>query len=365
MTIDQHPAVSSTTGASHSWQSDAVPNHSPQTIPSNRVLALDYQQPSGGSFSYTIDVAAVKLVMRHVEVAPKTAASQAKFPKSTGLFIVNRAAGVNREARQVAIPVFRLQELLSPELSVDDQHRKSETLILLQTSRGTLALEGGIPSQELLIPSNRFLSVPLGLAHPLFQSVHMVSQDSLLPHFDPEPLMSQQATVGSMITKQAIEGLATFARESAAAGILLGTPVLRDQKPCTFGISFRQVLEIVARPTVVPLPGAAAGVIGLTVWKDLPIPVIDVNPFSMISSYGHSGLERVAMVLLPQRSGVIAIPLGDRCQGLVLPLDDGTKVLTKQIAGSEHFPIRGIYGIGDTTVTMPDIAMVVERLGLQ
>jgi chemotaxis signal transduction protein len=87
-----------------------------------------------------------------------------------------------------------------------------------------------------------------------------------------------------------------------------------------FGLSYTQILEIVAGAKATPAPAAADHVLGLIPWRGRAVPVIDIGALLGFEPIGHLGTGRLVVLHSPRWQAPVAVPLGSGVHTHALPL---------------------------------------------
>ena len=87
-----------------------------------------------------------------------------------------------------------------------------------------------------------------------------------------------------------------------------------------FGLSYTQIVEIVAGAQPTPAPAAPPHVLGLIPWRGRAVPVIDVGALLGFEPIGHLGAGRLVILRSPRWQAPVAIPLGSGVHTKALPL---------------------------------------------
>ena len=85
-----------------------------------------------------------------------------------------------------------------------------------------------------------------------------------------------------------------------------------SQSDMVFGLSLAEVFEVTHLPSVLPVPHSASFVVGLSLWKGLVIPVIDLAGALQGRSAGHThhnDTYLVARIAGPEEQEILAWPI--------------------------------------------------------
>lgn len=92
------------------------------------------------------------------------------------------------------------------------------------------------------------------------------------------------------------------------------------QRPLAFGLSVSQVLEVLSSPPLLPVPGAPPSVRGLVLWRDSPVPVIDLAArLGLPSGTNQDQSGRLLIARTAQRGALLAFQIRAATRMLRLP----------------------------------------------
>lgn len=87
-----------------------------------------------------------------------------------------------------------------------------------------------------------------------------------------------------------------------------------------FGLSYTQILEIVAGAKTTPAPAAPQHLLGLFPWRGRAVPVVDVGALLGFDPIGHLGTGRLVLLRSARWKTPVAVPLGSGVHTHALPL---------------------------------------------
>lgn len=118
-----------------------------------------------------------------------------------------------------------------------------------------------------------------------------------------------------------------------------------------YAFSVRQVSEIIRIPNSVPLPGSPDSVVGLTVWRKGPLPIVRFASSRKRSDRPADSTDRVAVVRVPECELPLGLLVKPECEQLSCPLP-GTPVSAGSI-GQQEQQIRAAFQVGSQTLLFP------------
>lgn len=128
-------------------------------------------------------------------------------------------------------------------------------------------------------------------------------------------------------------------------------------RPLLFGLSLSQVLEISEPLAIIPVPGAPAYVLGLSNWRDNPVPVIDLN---IRLGMGASSLGEGTCFLIvraPGAAGLVGFPIRPDARMQILPL---ANVPCDRELPLDRSLTRGIFDLTQATLVVPDMSRIIR-----
>lgn len=230
------------------------------------------------------------------------------------------SVGVLQRRGGVVIPVFSLGE----KLGIQHATTLGRVLIVMKSSGTQEAYAVDEVDQPIEVrPSHYYPVAPL--ADPsgdgAVQGI-IVHEGNLLLRIDPSRIQAQRADarVDSIPTPE--RTLPIEAGPVAGSGsifVFLLPAVTPGDRDILFAVSGKQVLEIVEESPAVPFPAAPRFVPGLALWRNRPLPVVD-----LASILGWEALPQERRNLLVARSaggaGMVALSISGTARTIVLPI---------------------------------------------
>jgi chemotaxis signal transduction protein len=129
-----------------------------------------------------------------------------------------------------------------------------------------------------------------------------------------------------------------------------------------FGLSLAQVEEVLRPVPVTPLPGAGGGLLGVLLWRDRVVPVIDLAGASASDPAPAGPPGRLLVVRGVRGSGRVAFPV--RADLRVEPLPLPSRAWAD---GPRMSPLAalGVFELAAGTVVVPDVDRILtpDRAG--
>jgi purine-binding chemotaxis protein CheW len=174
-----------------------------------------------------------------------------------------------------------------------------------------------------------------------------LSPESLCPGVEMQELRSL-ASSHALDTLYAVAGLATTPRGRKKILLFSTTP----EASLTFGLSLSQVPQVLRPLPLLPVPGAAASVLGLAEWRGVPLPVIDLP--RRLGGDASPGIAdgRLLVVRAPTTRACVGLPIHPQISIHDLPL--AHRPSTEPVPLQETL-LRGKFALPQTTLVIPDI----------
>lgn len=134
-----------------------------------------------------------------------------------------------------------------------------------------------------------------------------------------------------------------------SAPMLISFPIDPKEPQQRLGLSLRQVVEILHHPHIEPLPGGPSHIPGFIWWRNLAIPVIDLN----LKLFGSSQNQAERII-------VARIPMTEHYIGLVCCSDMHTEKDLSSFQPVPSLPSDGDYFLG--TFQKGDILLIIPNL---
>lgn len=310
-----------------------------------------------GSEHYALEMSTVPSVRQLAEVVTTASGEHAA------------QLGVLPVAGSEPVPVFSLAERLGrPEPDVDGRQH----VVVAQTSRGPLALVVDTVSHVHAVSTSRLINLPPLLSNPSRRIVKNIvdfadvedgdatreSDMSLL--LSPERLHPSAAPVTpDPRRKKAAEEPATgpglsVTRRHGQIVLMSVTEEISDTLP-VLGLSVTQIAEILEPKPVIPVPFSADDVPGFVVWRNQPVPMINVGRRVGLSTVPAS--DRLVVARGQGNSALFAFLAQSRMRPLRLPIEASPIDIPAELSGSA---IRAAFTVDSATVLVPDMTSITS-----
>jgi len=128
-------------------------------------------------------------------------------------------------------------------------------------------------------------------------------------------------------------------------------------RPLMFGLSLTQVLEITEPLDIVPVPGAPGYVLGLSNWRNNPVPVIDLNIRLGMGASSRGEGTCFLIVRSPGISGLVGFPIRPDARMQILPF---ANVPCDRELPLDRSLTRGIFDLTNATLVVPDMTRIIQ-----
>jgi chemotaxis signal transduction protein len=139
-----------------------------------------------------------------------------------------------------------------------------------------------------------------------------------------------------------------------------------EAQPMVFGLSLTQVQEISNLMPILPIPSAPHYVFGVTNWRDLPIPIIDLQARLGLSQTPVSPNQidpKSRLLIARAPSGWLGVPIHPQVKAFPLPIPYQPN---QQSLSLERELVLGIFDLEGSPLVIPDLeAMLTRRFAPQ
>lgn len=132
-----------------------------------------------------------------------------------------------------------------------------------------------------------------------------------------------------------------------------------NERPIVFGLSMRQVAEVLGEATIIPVPGAPSFVQGVTNWHGKPTPIILMNELLGLDvSFDDENIRYIVARdrIGDSKGGLLAFPVLEDMRTLDLPIESEP---ASEILPINYRYIRGVVELADETLVVPDIGGIL------
>lgn len=123
-----------------------------------------------------------------------------------------------------------------------------------------------------------------------------------------------------------------------------------------FGFSGKQIVEVSHRITVTPVPSAPDCVLGVAVWRNLSVPVVDLHAALGLGQSAVGLCNHTLFVRAVQTTDIIAIPIGASVRTM------SSRQPVYQEPNPPSMPlelVRGVFRLDRGTLVIPDIDALI------
>ncbi|MFN7931381.1 MAG: chemotaxis protein CheW [Blastocatellia bacterium] len=183
-----------------------------------------------------------------------------------------------------------------------------------------------------------------------------------IPCADAQRLHPTPATCSHTVPSHLATITAAFsitANRTAAPQIVLFTPLTANDAPVLFGLSMAQVQEVAAMTPILPLPQAPPYVLGITNWRGVPVPVVDLEMRLGLTTRTPPAIVTEGRLLVacgPQQRGLIGVLVQPHVKTLRLPLSYAP--LSQPLVSTPGF-VKGAFEWEGKSLVIPDLDAVL------
>lgn len=243
-----------------------------------------------------------------------------------------------------------------------------EKILLVDTGQGLVAAAVGHVDGIVEVENDRFHLLPAVARCPgthRFSGV-LVFEDTPVLCFNTMRL--GEGTVPSGHRTEVLAPLkaarpASGGGTSARAMVEFSMDDVGEGRAYRFGLSRTQVLELTEPLPVTPLPGAPEYVAGLTLWRDRPVAVVELDCWLGVASRGRAGAAKRFLVARAARHDEpVAFPVGGDVRLKTPPFeyhDGGTVRMTVPAAR-----VLGWFEDAERTLVVPNLDTLFVSMAL-
>jgi purine-binding chemotaxis protein CheW len=229
-------------------------------------------------------------------------------------------------ASEGQLPVYSLSALLKLPAGQDSPLQR---IVVLNSKGGQgWAILVDRVSQPFEIPGNCFFALPAVVMNTpghCFSSVVrlgdelalMLSVEKLYPEYQAKA--QPAANPPSSVPEAALQTSGTRMHSGYNQMIVFSVPSLQaGEHPLSFGMSITQVAEILEPLPLIPVPGAAAYILGLANWRQEPVAVLDLAQRLGLPTQASGSAAR--FLIANTSAGKIGFPIRPGSRVLRLPV---------------------------------------------
>lgn len=312
-----------------------------------------------GTEAYCFEMSCVASVHQGINLIP------AENPAENGIL------GWVRSSNKEDIPVFRLADrwqsaLGTSSLNTPDSLRRQHIVVI----NSALGREGYLVdsvSRVLPVSVDQMRPVPMLLNDPdqcLFKSIVLLREDGqsealsllLAPdrlHHRAIPL-AWQLPSETQLDMEATTPNQTTRHHNPGRMVVFPLAASFEGRELLCGLSTAQVVEIIERLPVTPVPLAPPGIAGFVMWRGQAVPALQLN-----QSLGLADDTSAERMLIVQHAGqLLALPTSSNLRQRRLPLPHQPCLSLK---GLEPAALLGTYQAEAEWLVIPDLSQLTQR----
>ena len=155
-------------------------------------------------------------------------------------------------------------------------------------------------------------------------------------------------------------------QRNSAAQIMLFSPAKMleetiEMPPMVFGLSLTQVQEISHLLPIISVPGAPNYVYGITNWRDVPIPIIDLQTRLGLSQQPVSAQQidpKSRLLIARAPTGWLGVPINPQVKAFPLPIPYQRN---QQPLSLEQDLVLGVFDLEGSPLVIPDLDAMLTR----
>lgn len=282
--------------------------------------------------------------------------------------------------QQEQLPVYELAERLqlapSPTVQTAAQTADEGFFVALNTTPAfAVRVDRIMGSVEL--PNAQLLALPAitrGGTKAIFKGIAQVKDKWVFcadaQQLHPTPATGAYASPSCLTTVEASFTLAANlgqAQRTAAPQIVLFSPASpsKEGMPILFGLSMTQVQEVTAVTPIMPVPHAPPYVLGITNWRGLPVPIVDLETrlgrtVTSVAWQASAAQSRLLVACGPEQRGLIGMLVHPQVKTLRLPIPYTT--VSQPLVAAPEF-IKGAFAWEGRPLVIPDVDAMLKKAG--
>ncbi len=317
---------------------------------------------------YCLEMSAVSGIGRSSQITPdQTAAGQLGW----------------LSIRQNKLPVFSMAERLNPAQAGRAAKHQVQTdlqqgFLVLLNSAQPFALKVDRVTGIIAVNDHQIVPLPMIIepqTDKVFKGIVNLAEKWLLLadpvrlHPDNESQVAENlvpAIEAAPAKSEAIKP--TISGQSTRSQILLFSSALKtsethDHFPMVFGLSIAQVREILNVPPMMTIPGAPGYVVGITNWRNFPVPIIDLKvrlgiTEAVIAPNMLSPKSRLLIVQSPKQAGLVGFLINSEVKAFPLPIP--YQANNHQFLVDQEL-IKGVFDLEGAPLIIPDLDALLTR----
>lgn len=130
-----------------------------------------------------------------------------------------------------------------------------------------------------------------------------------------------------------------------------------SEQKLVFGLSITQIVQIVESVSIRPVPATKPHVLGLTNWRRVPVPVVDLNSLFGYEPLTEENRKRFLIIRSSSKKGFLCLATCADVRVIDLPIEnkpfDGDTGLDRSL-------IRGVFKLDKDFLVIPDIEKIIQ-----
>ena len=170
-----------------------------------------------------------------------------------------------------------------------------------------------------------------------------------------------QATSFEAINNERLQPSAEQPTQASSPGTLIMFSSGSDQrtsKQISYGLSLSQVAEVIDMSPVLTVPHAPSSVLGLTIWREHVVPVVDLDTHLGLATKPVSPVNRQSQLMIvrgPQPDSFLGFPTEHGVRSKRSPIDHKPCRLTASVKKDY---VMGMYEIAGESLVFPDVRAI-------
>ncbi len=311
---------------------------------------------------YCLEMAAIRSIGRTHQLGFQTSLAGFDLPPGAIGWIASQ---------QNKFPVFDLAEQLHPSASGAAKNFH-EGLVLLVNAAEPFGLRVDRIVGNLEVNPSQIMALPQIIepgAEKRFKGIVKLN-DKWLLYADADKLQRRHPGhfSPSNQTARATTSLpaTTPTPRKSTAQIMLFSPAQRldesiETQPMVFGLSLTQVQEISHLLPILSVPSAPNYVFGITNWRDVPIPIIDLQTRLGLSLQPVSAQQidpKSRLLIARAPTGWLGVPINPQVKAFPLPIPYQRN---QQPLSLEQDLVLGIFELEGSPLVIPDLDAMLTR----
>ncbi|HEX4947418.1 MAG TPA: chemotaxis protein CheW [Blastocatellia bacterium] len=188
---------------------------------------------------------------------------------------------------------------------------------------------------------------------PLFTTALL---SALLP--EPPPASATNVVPPPVVDAPAQQGQIMLFSSAQAS-----SPTARETPSLVFGLSLKQVQEVMPLPPMIPIPGAPPYVFGITNWRNVPLPIIDLKTrlgmsTTPVSASAIEPKSRLLIARAPRQNGLLGFPINPQVKTFPMRIPYQPN---KHRLWLDSDLLLGIFDLEDSPLLIPDVEAMLTR----